>query len=99
LPVARVWVPSLAASIASMTIIILEYHARVRAGFSFEEKTCGRVSCRSMFQGTFVFAAAAERQIDTLCHKPHFFSFPYRRNLPSSYDELGSKNSTFGRAN
>jgi hypothetical protein len=87
LPVARVWVPSLAASMANMTIT-LEYRARVRAGFSFEEKTCGRVSCRSMFQGTFVFAAAAAaaaRQIDTLYHEPHFFCFTYRRHLQSSY--------------
>lgn len=30
--------------------------AYIRAGFSFEEKTCGRVSCRGMFQGTFLLS-------------------------------------------
>jgi hypothetical protein len=70
-------VPSLAASIASMTIIILEYHARVRAGFSFEEKTCGRVSCRSMFQGTFVFAAAAAARGRSTRSITSHTSFPF----------------------
>jgi hypothetical protein len=69
-------------------MIISGYHTRARVDFSFEEK---RVSCRSMFQETFVFAAAAAaRQIDMLYHEPQplFLSLPEAPPKLVQYDEL-----------